>query len=624
MRRKRKPLILICKDVICKFGNNSSQHIMTSPSIALQIQTLPDNPGVYQYYDKDGKILYVGKAKNLKKRVSSYFNKIHDTAKTNVLVKKIVTIKHIVVPTETDALLLENNLIKTLQPRYNVLLRDDKTYPWLCIKKEPFSRIFSTRRMVKDGSEYFGPYTSFKTVNTILDLIKELYPLRTCNFDLSTNNIENGTFKVCLEYHIGNCKGPCEGYESVAEYQKQVDAIREILKGNFKESMKDFKRMMIELAQEMRFEEAQKIKEKIEILENYQSRSTIINPKITNIDVFSIVSDESAAYVNFLQISHGSIIRSHTMEIKKKLEETDEELLELAIIELRERFQLLSKEIIVPFEVDLGENIKITIPQLGDKKQILDLSLRNAKYYRIEQLKQLQIVDPDRHVNRIMAQMQKDLRLPVEPRHIECFDNSNIQGTNPVSACVVFKDGKPSKKDYRHFNIKTVEGPNDFASMEEVVYRRYKRLLDENQPLPQLIIIDGGKGQLSSALKSIDDLGLRGKITIIGIAKRLEELFYPGDSIPLYLDKKSETLKVIQQLRNEAHRFGITHHRDKRSKAALNSSIESIPGIGEKTMTTLIQHFKSVKRLKLATEKEISEVVGLSKAKKITDFYTTN
>jgi excinuclease ABC subunit C len=373
----------------------------------------------------------------------------------------------------------------------------------------------------------------------------------------------------------------------------------------------------------MRFEEAQKIKEKIEILENYQSRSTIINPKITNIDVFSIISDESAAYVNFLQISHGSIIRSHTMEIKKKLEETDEELLELAIIELRERFQLLSKEIIVPFEVDLGENIKITVPQLGDKKQILDLSIRNAKFYRIEQLKQLQIVDPDRHVNRIMAQMKKDLRLPVEPRHIECFDNSNIQGTNPVSACVVFKDGKPSKKDYRHFNIKTVEGPNDFASMEEVVYRRYKRLVDENQALPQLIIIDGGKGQLSSALKSIDDLGLRGKITVIGIAKRLEELFYPGDSIPLYLDKKSETLKVIQQLRNEAHRFGITHHRDKRSKAALNSSIESIPGIGEKTMTTLIQHFKSVKRLKLATEKEISEVVGLSKAKKITDFYTT-
>ena len=597
---------------------------MNPTTLALQIQTLPDGPGVYQYYDKEGKILYVGKAKNIKKRVASYFNKIHDTAKTNVLVKKIVTIKHIVVPTETDALLLENNLIKTLQPRYNVLLRDDKSYPWLCIKKEPFSRIFATRRMVKDGSEYFGPYTSFKTVNTILELIKELYPLRTCNYDLSENNIESGKFKVCLEYHIGNCMGPCEGHETLENYQKQIDAIREILKGNFKESVKDFKRVMTDLAADMHFEEAQKIKEKIEVLENYQSRSTIVNPKITNIDVFSIVSDESAAYVNFLQISHGSIIRSHTMEIKKKLEETDEELLELAIVELRERFQLLSREIIVPFPVDLGSTIKITVPQLGDKKQILDLSIRNAKFYRIEQLKQLQIVDPDRHTKRIMAQMQKDLRLPVEPRHIECFDNSNIQGTNPVAACVVFKDGKPSKKDYRHFNIKTVEGPDDFASMTEVVYRRYKRLLDENEPLPNLIIIDGGKGQLSSALKSLDELGLRGKIAIIGIAKRLEELFYPGDSIPLYLDKKSETLKIIQQLRNEAHRFGITHHRDKRSKAALNSSIESIPGIGEKTMLTLIQHFKSVKRLKLATEKEISDVIGMSKAKKIVEFYNNN
>ncbi|MEO8516353.1 MAG: excinuclease ABC subunit UvrC [Flavobacterium sp.] len=597
---------------------------MTLSVLELQIQTLPDNPGVYQYYDKEGKILYVGKAKNLKKRVASYFNKIHDNAKTNVLVKKIVSIKHIVVPTETDALLLENNLIKTLQPRYNVLLRDDKTYPWICIKNERFPRIFSTRKMIKDGSEYFGPYTSFKTVHTILDLVKELYPLRTCNFDLSKANIDSGKFKVCLEYHIGNCKGPCEGLESLENYQKQVDAIREILKGNFKESLKDFKKLMGDLAMEMKFEEAQKIKEKIEVLENYQSRSTIINPKITNIDVFSIVSDESAAFVNFLQISHGSIIRSHTLEIKKKLDETDEELLELAIIELRERFKLLSKEIIVPFEVEVGANLKITVPQLGDKKQILDLSIRNAKFYRIEQLKQLQIVDPDRHTNRIMAQMQKDLRLNVEPRHIECFDNSNIQGTNPVAACVVFKDGKPSKKDYRHFNIKSVEGPNDFASMEEVVYRRYKRLLDENSPLPQLIIIDGGKGQLSSALKSIDDLGLRGKIAIIGIAKRLEELFYPGDSVPLYLDKKSETLKVIQQLRNEAHRFGITFHRDKRSKSALNSSMENIPGIGEKTMESLIKHFKSVKRLKLASEKEISDIVGLSKAKKITDFYKTN
>ncbi len=594
---------------------------METPSIELQLQTLPDSPGVYQYYDAAGKILYVGKAKNLKKRVSSYFHKVHDNAKTNVLVRKIVEIKHIVVASEADALLLENNLIKKLQPRYNVLLKDDKTYPWICIKKEPFSRIFPTRRMVKDGSEYFGPYTNFKTVNTILDMIAALYPLRTCNYDLSNANIQSGKYKVCLEYHIGNCKGPCEGYESLEHYQKQVDAIREILKGNFKDSLRDFKKMMLELAADMKFEAAQKIKEKIEVLENYQSRSTILNPKISNVDVFSIVSDESMAYVNFLQIAHGAIIRSHTMEIKKKLDETDEELLELAVVELRERFHLTSKEIILPFELDFGDKIKVTVPQLGDKKQILELSQRNAKYQRLEQLKQMQIVDPERHTNRIMAQMQKDLRLPTEPRHIECFDNSNIQGTNPVSACVVFKDGKPSKKDYRHFNIKTVEGPNDFASMEEVVYRRYKRLLDENQPLPQLIIIDGGKGQLSSALKSLDELGLRGKIAIIGIAKRLEELFYPGDSVPLYLDKKSETLKIIQHLRNEAHRFGITHHRDKRSKSALQTSMETIPGIGEKTMLALLKHFKSVKRLQSATEKEISEVIGASKAKKISEFY---
>ena len=594
--------------------------------LELQIQTLPDSPGVYQYYDKEGKILYVGKAKNLKKRVASYFNKVHDTAKTNVLVKKIVEIKHIVVPTETDALLLENNLIKKLQPRYNVLLRDDKTYPWICIKNEAFPRVFSTRKMIKDGSEYFGPYTSFKTVHTILDLIKELYPLRTCNFDLSRNNIVTGKYKVCLEYHIGNCKGACEGFETQEHYQIQINAIREILKGNFKESLKDFKKLMTDLASDMQFEEAQKIKEKIEVLENYQARSTILNPKISNIDVFSIISDEAMAYVNFLQISHGAIVRSHTLELKKKLEETDEELLGLAVVELRERFHLNSKEIILPFVpkdfgMDFGDTIKVTVPQLGDKKQILELSQRNAKYYRLDQLKQIQIVDPDRHTNRIMAQMQKDLRLSVEPRHIECFDNSNIQGTNPVAACVVFKDGKPSKKDYRHFNIKTVEGPNDFASMEEVVYRRYKRMLDENQPLPNLIIIDGGKGQLSSALKSLDDLGLRGKIAIIGIAKRLEELFYPGDSIPLYLDKKSETLKIIQHLRNEAHRFGITFHRDKRSKSALNSSLESIPGIGEKTMETLIKHFKSVKRIKESSEKEISDIVGVSKAKKISEFY---
>lgn len=583
--------------------------------LALQIQTLPDQPGVYQYFDKEGKILYVGKAKNLKKRVSSYFNKIHDNAKTNVLVKKIVKIKHIVVPTETDALLLENNLIKQLQPRYNVLLKDDKSYPWICIKKEPFPRVFVTRRMVKDGSEYYGPYTSIKTVNTLMELIKELYAIRTCSYDLSLQNIRSEKFKVCLEYHIGNCGGPCEAYETSIQYDKKITEIRDILKGNFKESLKGFKTYMLELATAMRFEEAQQIKEKIELLENYQAKSTIVNPKIGNVDVFSIISDETNAYVNFLQVSYGAIIRSHNLELKKKLEETDEELLALAIIEIRSRFELLTKEILVPFDLDLGEQMKVTVPKMGDKKALLDLSERNAKFYRMDQLKQIKIVDPDRHVKRIMQQMMKDLRLPKEPRHIECFDNSNIQGTNPVAACVVFKDGKPSKKDYRHFNVKTVEGPNDFASMEEIVFRRYKRLLEEKEALPDLIVIDGGKGQLGVALKSLENLGLRGKIPIISLAERLEEIFYPGDSYPLYLDKRSETMKVIIHLRDEAHRFGLTFHRNQRSKNAITSRLDEVPGIGEKTKTKLMNHFKSVKRIKEASMEEIESVIGKAKTK---------
>lgn len=594
---------------------------MADTSLEIQLKTLPDLPGVYQYFDKDGKILYVGKAKNLKKRVSSYFNKHHDYGKTRVLVKKITNIKHIVVDTETDALLLENNLIKKYQPRYNVMLKDDKSYPWICVKKERFPRVFSTRRVIRDGSEYFGPYTSMKTVSTLLELIRGLFLLRTCNYDLSQDKIEADKYKVCLEYHLGNCKGPCEGLETEVAYHENINSIKEILKGNFKDSLNQFKSQMKAYAEEMRFEEAQKIKEKIEVLENYQSKSTIVNPKISNVDVFSIVSDESFGYVNFLQLSYGSIIRSHTLEIKKKLEETDHELLELAITELRQRFHSKSKEIYVPFDVEVGGGIKITVPKLGDKKHLLDLSTRNAKYYRLERLKQVKITDPDRHANRIMAQMKADLRLKREPRHIECFDNSNIQGTNPVAACVVFKDGKPSKKDYRHFNIKTVEGPDDFASMEEVVYRRYKRLLEEEQPLPQLIIIDGGKGQLSSALKSLDVLGLRGKIAIIGIAKRLEELFYPNDPIPLYLDKKSETLKVIQQLRNEAHRFGIEHHRNRRSKTALNTELETIPGVGEKTIVELLKKFKSVRRISHAKLDELEAVVGKSRAEKIYKYY---
>lgn len=595
---------------------------MQSTPIELQIQTLPNAPGVYQYYDKDGKILYVGKAKNLKKRVSSYFTKNHDYGKTKVLVKKISEIKHIVVETETDALLLENNLIKKHQPRYNVLLKDDKSYPWICIKNERFPRVFSTRRIIKDGSEYFGPYTSMKTVKTLLDLIKGLYHIRTCKYDLSEQKINAGKYKVCLEYHLGNCKGPCEGLETEQYYHSNIDAIKEILKGNFKDSLSNFKRQMQTYAENTQFEDAQKIKEKLEVLLNYQAKSTVVNPKISNVDVFSIVSDESFAYINFLQLSYGSIIRSHTLELRKKLDETDEELLQLGIIEIRHRFHSKSKELYVPFHVDLGEELKITIPKLGDKKHILDLSRRNAMYYRMEQLKQVKIVDPDRHVKRIMAQMKADLRLSSEPRHIECFDNSNIQGTNPVAACVVFKNGKPSKKDYRHFNIKTVEGPDDFASMEEVVYRRYKRLVEEDQPLPQLIVIDGGKGQLSSAVKSLELLNLKDKIAIIGIAKRLEEIFYPNDSIPLYLDKKSETLKIIQQLRNEAHRFGIEHHRNKRSKSALNSELQGIDGIGDQTIVDLMKVFKSVKRIKEASQDDLSVIVGHSRASKIKEYYS--
>jgi excinuclease ABC subunit C len=593
---------------------------MSTP-LELQVKTLPNEPGVYQYFDKNETIIYIGKAKNLKKRVSSYFSKTHDNGKTKVLVTKIVSIKHIVVETETDALLLENNLIKKHKPRYNILLKDDKTYPWICIKKERFPRIFMTRRVIKDGSEYFGPYTSIRTVRVLLDLIKELYPLRTCTYDLSHQNVNEGKYKVCLEYHLKNCKGPCEGLETEQNYNNAIVEIRNIIKGNFKDSLEKFQDMMLVLAEKMEFEEAQKIKEKLNLLGNYQSKSTIINPSINNVDVFSIISDETHGYANFLKIANGSIIQSHTTEIKKKLDETDTELLALFIVEIRQRFNSISPEIYVPFAVDLGEIVKVTIPKLGDKKRIVELSERNAKYFRQEQFKQTQIVDPERHVKRIMGQMKKDLRLHVEPRHIECFDNSNIQGTHPVAACVVFRDGKPSKKEYRHYNIKTVVGPDDFGSMEEVVYRRYKRLLEEELPLPQLIIVDGGKGQLSSGLKALEDLGLRGKIAIIGIAKRLEEIYYPEDPIPLYLDKKSETLKITQYLRNEAHRFGITFHRNKRSKTAIKSELEQIPNVGAQTITTLLRKFKSAKRVKEASLEDLKTEIGHSRAMKVHDFY---
>ena len=586
---------------------------MKSDAIEIQLKSLPEVPGVYQYFDKQGKIIYIGKAKNVKKRVTSYFNKTVENHKTRVLVKNISRIEHVVVDSEMDALLLENNLIKKYKPRYNILLKDDKTYPWICIKNEPFPRVFFTRKVFKDGSEYFGPFTSLKTVRSLFDLVKGLYPLRSCNYDLSEEKISVQKYKVCLEYHIGNCLAPCVAAIDTASYGKNIESIRQILKGNFKEALNAFEHQMKHYAQKMEFEKAQWIKEKIEDLKNFQAKSTVVNPKISHVDVFSIFSDESYGYINYLQVSYGAIVRSHTLEIKKKLDESDATLLQLGIIEIRQLFSSTSKTVFLNEKVSLGDELKIFVPQQGDKKKLVDLSLRNAKYFRMERFKQMKIVDPDRHSKRIMSQMKADLRLPQEPVHIECFDNSNIQGSNPVAACVVFKNGKPNKKEYRHYNIKTVTGPDDFASMEEVVFRRYKRLLEEDEPLPQLIVIDGGKGQLSSAVKSLDVLGLRGKISILGIAKRLEEIYFPNDSIPLYLDKKSETLKILQRARDEAHRFGITFHRNKRSKGALKSGLDTIPGVGPKTKETLLRKFKSFKRIKEASKEDLMHVLGENK-----------
>ncbi len=594
-----------------------------SEHISSLVKALPDNPGVYQYYDVEGKIIYVGKAKNLKKRVSSYFNKDQsENGKTQILVKKIVDIKFIIVDTELDALLLENNLIKKYQPRYNVLLKDDKTYPWICIKNERFPRVFTTRNIVKDGSLYFGPYASVKVMHTVLDLIKQLFKLRNCNLNLSEENIKAKKFKVCLEYHIGNCKAPCIANESEEEYNQTIANIKEIVKGNISTVSKHLKTLLNEHVGKLEFEKAHTIKEKIDALEKFQSKSTVVSPTITNVDVFSITSDEKTAYVNFLKVVNGSIIQGHTIELKKKLDESNQELLSLSIVELRERFHSDAKEVIVPFEIETEfPGIEFIIPQRGDKKHLLELSERNVEYYKREKIKQESLVDPERHTKRILEQMKKDLRLTEEPRHIECFDNSNFQGAYPVAAMTVFKDCKPSKKDYRHFNIKTVEGPDDFASMEEIIYRRYKRVQEENLSMPQLIVIDGGKGQLTSALESLDKLGLRGKVAIIGIAKKLEEIYFPGDSIPLYLDKRSESLKIIQQIRDEAHRFGITHHRSKRDKGTLKTELTEIKGISDTSAQKLLSHFKSVKKVKEASENELEGVIGKAKAKTIIDYY---
>lgn len=597
---------------------------MTTEDYKKIADTLPKQPGVYRFLDEEGSILYVGKAKNLKNRVASYFGQRRDRAhKTRVMVKNADRLNFTIVETEADALLLENTLIKKHQPRYNVMLKDGKSYSYICIKNERFPRIFITRYVVRDGSTYFGPYTSKSRIKIILDLIKQLFPLRTCSFNLSEANVEAGKFKVCLEYHIKNCLGPCEGLEEESEYNEKIEQVKNILRGNFGAVVGHFKTVMQRHAENLDFEKAQQIKEKLTAFEDYQAKSTVVSTTIRDVDVFSIASDEKEAYINYIKVVHGAIIHTHTQELVKNLDEEEEDLLAYAIPILRERFNSIATEVILPYELEIGEeNVSITVPKIGDKRKLLDLSEKNVKYYLLQKKKQ-EVSQTRRQTSaeRILRTLQKDLQMDVLPMHLECFDNSNMQGSNPVASCVVFKNAKPSKKDYRHFNIKTVEGPNDFASMTEVVYRRYKRLLAEKEPLPQLVIIDGGKGQLSASMESIRKLGLEDKITVIGIAKRLEEIFFPDDPLPLYIDKKSESLKLIQQARNEAHRFAITFHRNQRSRSFLGTELTDIPGIGNKTAEKLLGHFGSVKKLQQATAAEIAEVTSLKVAQKIRDHF---
>ncbi|MGK9119559.1 MULTISPECIES: excinuclease ABC subunit UvrC [Sphingobacteriaceae] len=591
-----------------------------------ELKKIPHKPGVYQYYDKQGTLIYIGKAKDLKNRVSSYFVKdeyLHN-AKTRVLVRKINKISFTIVDTEIDAWLLENSLIKKHQPRYNVLLKDDKTYPWIVIKNERFPRIFWTRKIIKDGSKYFGPYASVGMMHAILSVIKEIFPLRTCNLPLTVNNIEQGKFRVCLEYQIGNCKGPCQAYQTEEEYNQNIESIKDILNGKTGVVFKQLKANLEHATNNLQFELAHVLKQKLELLSNYQSKSTIVSNTINDVDVFNIASEEGYAFVNFLKVMNGTVIQTQTLELKKRLDESDQELLSLAVQELRTRFNSTSKEIIVPFNLDIeSPNFKQTVPQLGDKKKLLDLSYKNVSFFKRERLDQYEKLNPELKTERLLNKMKEDLRLNVLPKHIECFDNSNFQGKYPVSAIVVFKDAKPSKKDYRHFNVKTVEGPNDFATMEEAVFRRYKRMLDEGSSLPQLIIIDGGKGQLSAALKSLKTLGIESKVTVIGIAKRLEELYYPGDQYPLYLDKRSETLKIIQHLRDEAHRFGITFHRNQRSRKTFQTELEQIPGIGRTSAEKLLVNFKSVKKIKEASKEQLMEVVNTKQAEAVLAYFNS-
>ena len=580
------------------------------------LSTIPEKPGCYQYYDARGTVIYVGKAKNLRKRISSYFQKEHENRKTRVLVKQIYDLRYIVVDSEADALLLENNLIKQYRPRYNVLLKDDKTYPSIVIKNEPFPRIFQTRNIIRDGSLYYGPYSSVHFIRTLLHLIKELYPIRNCKHALTPEAIGSGKYKVCLQYHIKRCKAPCVGMQLAEEYNRNIADIKEILKGNSSKVSELLLERMKVLAEEMRFEEAQEVKRQYDLVESFRLKSTVV-PMLHNVDVFSLDENETSFFINYMHVGSGAIVQVYKIEYQKKLDDEQKEyVLGLGIVEMRERFRSHANEIIVPFipEGVFPEGISFTVPQRGDKRKLLELSLQNAKQYKVDKLKRSEKFNPEQRATRLLTTIQKDLHLPVLPMQIECFDNSNIQGTNPVAACVVFKKAKPSKKDYRHFHIKTVVGPDDFASMREIVTRRYTRLLEEKAQLPQLIIIDGGKGQLNAATEVLRELNLLGKITIVGLAKRLEEIFYPGDPFPLVLDKTSETLKVIQHLRDEAHRFGITFHRHMRSKGQIVSELDTIKGIGEKTKEALLKKYKSVKRIREAPSAELEELIGKKKA----------
>jgi excinuclease ABC subunit C len=585
------------------------------------ISGLPDKPGIYQFLDESGLILYVGKARSLKKRVTSYFSG-NQTGKTNVLLKKTRHIRHIVVDSESDALLLENNLIKKHQPRYNILLKDDKTFPWICIKNEPFPRVFSTRNVYRDGSVYYGPYTSALMVRTLINLIRQLFQLRNCSLNLVSENIDSCKFKVCLEFHMGNCKAPCVGKQSEEEYSETIARVRDILKGNISAVIDYLRDMMLSYSADLKFEEAQKLKEKIELLSKYRSKSTIVSSTIKDVDVFGFAEEEGIAYINYLKVSHGAVIQAFNLEIRSRIDEDKESILALAVTEIRQRVNSDSAEIIVPFVPDMAPSgTRYIVPEIGDKRKLLDLALRNAIYYKLEQKKKNAEKSTESRTGKNLERVKNDLHMPVLPVHIECFDNSNILGTNPVAACVVFRNGKPLKKEYRHFNIKSVTGPDDFSSMEEIVFRRYKRMLEEKQSLPQLIIIDGGKGQLSSAMASIDKLNLRSSITVIGIAKKLEEIYFPGDSIPIYLDKNSYSLKLIQQLRNEAHRFGINFHRGKRSAGMTKSLLDEVEGIGPKTKEILLKHFDSVDDIRECDEEELRKLVGQAKASILFRFF---